>query len=105
VGADSPEEAGAAFRVAASRVPALEGSLAFYPRDACTLEAVGKALTRLAAGSPAIRKVLLVAATEAAAVDGRIEQAEAELLRAIADSLDCPIPPILESPQYAGPVA
>jgi len=95
VGADTPEEAVAAFRVASARVPMLQGSISLFDAENCTLEAVGKALDRLANGSPAIRKVLLAAACEAAASDGTIELAEAELLRAIADSLDCPVPPIL----------
>jgi tellurite resistance protein len=73
----------------------LQGNLRFLGSEASTLEAVGNALTRLANSSPAIRKVLLAAATEAAAVDGTISPDEAELIRAIADSLDCPIPPIL----------
>jgi hypothetical protein len=95
LGADTQEKALAAFRVASARVPMLQTSLKFLGPDACTLDAVGSALTRLASGSPAIRKVLLAAACEAAAVDGTISPGEAELIRAIADSLDCPIPPML----------
>jgi Zn-dependent protease with chaperone function len=95
IGASDQEKAAAAFRVASARVPMLQGNLRFLGSEACTLEAVGNALTRLANSSPAIRKVLLAAATEAAAVDGTISPDEAELIRAIADSLDCPIPPIL----------
>jgi hypothetical protein len=33
--------------------------------------------------------------THAAAADGVIQEMEAELLRAIADTLDCPIPPFI----------
>jgi Zn-dependent protease with chaperone function len=95
LGAETSEQALAAFRVASARVPMLQASLKFLGADACTLDAVGGALTRLASGSPAIRKVLLAAACEAAAVDGTISPGEAELIRAIADSLDCPIPPML----------
>ncbi|HWM26388.1 MAG TPA: hypothetical protein VNP98_16350 [Chthoniobacterales bacterium] len=35
---------------------------------------------------------------ETVAADGIIQGREAELLRAIADSLDCPIPPLLPAP-------
>ena len=95
LGDNSSVNAGAAFRVASARVPALQGDLSFLAPEFCTLDAVGKALARLAGASPAIRKVLLSAASEAAALDGTIMPREAELIRAIADSLDCPIPPLL----------
>jgi hypothetical protein len=38
-----------------------------------------------------------LARAETVAYDGKIQPREAELLRAIADALDCPIPPFLQS--------
>jgi Zn-dependent protease with chaperone function len=95
VGSDSAEETARAFAAASARIPVLQGQLQLFPTDACTLGAISAALDRLVQASPAIRKVLLLAGTEAIAADGTIEPDEADLLRAIADSLDCPIPPLL----------
>ena len=46
------------------------------------------------AASP-LKKLFLDACAQIVAADGRIHAREAELLRAIADSLDCPIPPFV----------
>jgi Zn-dependent protease with chaperone function len=98
VGSDSPEETSRAFAAAGARIPPLAGKLALRPADACTLAAIGGALDKLVQASPAIRKVLILAGTEAIAADGTIEPDEADLLRAVADALDCPIPPLLSAP-------
>ncbi len=95
VGSESPEETSRAFACAAARVPTLQDRLTLQPADACSLESISAALDKLVQASPAIRKVLLLAGTEAVAADGTIEPDEADLLRAVADALDCPIPPLL----------
>jgi Zn-dependent protease with chaperone function len=56
---------------------------------------VDAALDRLNQAAPQIKKAVLSACAETVAADGVIEENEAELLRAIADTLDCPIPPFL----------
>jgi Zn-dependent protease with chaperone function len=53
------------------------------------------ALRDLAASSPAVKRRLLSAATVCVAADGTVAVEEAELLRAVASALDCPIPPIV----------
>ncbi len=45
--------------------------------------------------APQIKKAILGACAETVAADGIIRENEAELLRANADTLDCPIPPFL----------
>ena len=40
---------------------------------------------------------MLNACAHAVASDGVLQSREAELLRAIADTLDCPLPPFLET--------
>ena len=47
------------------------------------------------AGGAAIKKNVLNACAQTVAADGVIQEMEAELLRAIADTLDCPIPPFI----------
>jgi hypothetical protein len=61
----------------------------------CDLGSVDTALTRLAQASSAIKKSVIEACALAAATDGCLHVYEAELLRAIADSLECPIPPFI----------
>ena len=52
------------------------------------------ALNRLALAVPIIKKNLLEACARAVGADGVILETEAELLRAVADTLDCPMPPL-----------
>jgi Zn-dependent protease with chaperone function len=59
------------------------------------LNRIDAALNRLNQGAPQIKKAILGACAETVAADGVIQENEAELLRAIADTLDCPIPPFL----------
>ena len=62
----------------------------------CGVEHIDVVLTRLEEASPAIKKRLLQACAEAVACDNVIQAEEAELLRAIAEMLDCPIPPFIQ---------
>jgi Zn-dependent protease with chaperone function len=69
------------------------------PRPAhADLAAVDAALDRLALATPADKQRVLLACAEAAAHDGVVQRSEAELVRAIADTLDCPMPPLLAAP-------
>jgi len=64
-------------------------------RENCTVGTVDAALSRLALGTPAVKKRVLDACVTCVGADGQVTSAEAELLRAVADSLDCPVPPFL----------
>jgi Zn-dependent protease with chaperone function len=75
-------------RMAKSEIP-------FLPKVDCDLPRLDAALARLALAVPQIKKNVLNACAETVAADGIIQVHEAELLRAIADSLDCPIPPFI----------
>jgi Zn-dependent protease with chaperone function len=68
------------------------------PPGACTLSDIDAALDKLAAASPPVKKRVLGAAIVAVAADRNVTATEAELLRVIADSLDCPIPPLAVGP-------
>jgi Zn-dependent protease with chaperone function len=72
----------------------LSRALDVCSRKACTLKALSDALDKLAQASPPIKKRVLHAAIVTVAVDGEATVGEAELLRALADSLECPLPPI-----------
>ena len=68
--------------------------LELQPRERCGVETIGAALDRLALAAPIIKKNLLEACARVVGADGVILETEAELLRAVADTLDCPMPPL-----------
>ncbi|MDA0321883.1 MAG: M48 family metallopeptidase [Verrucomicrobia bacterium] len=65
------------------------------PISECSLDAVDSALETLAEASPQIKKTILGASIACVAADGRATLEEAELIRSIADAMDCPVPPLL----------
>lgn len=52
-----------------------------------------EALDKFSQASPLVKRQILVACVTAAARDGKLSSREAELLRTIADSIGCPLPP------------
>ena len=62
-----------------------------------SLSAVDRALDNLAAATPKLKRKVVAACAVCMVSDGKITVGEAELLRAVADSLACPIPPMLAS--------
>jgi hypothetical protein len=59
----------------------------FWSRDA--------ALQTLSQSVPAIKRRIVVACTACILANQQVTVREAELLRAICDSLDCPLPPLV----------
>src|SRR5437868_6789678 len=94
-GAAAPAEAARAFE--AARAELLPGRFrpTLLPREKCDLRALDGALDRLADTAPRLRGEVLGACVAAVATDGTVTIAEGELLRAVADSLGCPMPPLL----------
>jgi len=85
-----------AFEVGAPHLRAPDdGELALLPREQCGVDQIDTALNRMAQASPLIKKNLLEACIHTVGADGVILEAEAELFRAIADTLDCPMPPFV----------
>lgn len=96
VGQQEADQVEAAFHLGWQqlRTPAAEPQV--LPPDECDLEKVDVALGRLGQAVPQIKKNVLSACAYTVAADGVVKEEEAELLRAIADTLDCPIPPLVE---------
>ncbi len=67
-------------------------SESILPPQECRVPQLHEALDKFERATPAVKQLLLQAAAASIATDGEISIAEAELMRAIADSLDCPIP-------------
>ena len=75
-----------------------ERAIALRAAERCSLPALDRALDRLARTAPAIKRRVLDACAACIACDGVVTLYEAELLRAISDALDCPMPPLLTRP-------
>ena len=96
VGQDEPEKIQFAFQQGAQVLGYnARAELSLVTSADCELSQVDAALNRLAQAAPQIKKNLLTACAQTVAADGVIQEMEAELLRAIADTLDCPMPPFL----------
>jgi len=70
-------------------------SLQLQDRDSLSLDKLDSAIHRLNQLRPLQKPALLKACAAAISADQVITATEHELLRAIADSLDCPMPPLL----------
>ena len=86
-------DAHAAFNAATAGLQ-FEG-LDLLTRDAVRASALETAVIQLCDLAPREKRALMQALARAVQHDGIVSVAQAELLRAIGDSLDCPLPPLL----------
>ncbi len=93
---DDETEQHEAFAVGANLVSAELGEPITF-QSKVSLSRVDEALTRFDAAVPIVKKQLLLAAARAAAHDDKVTSDEAELLRAMADTIGVPIPPFIHS--------
>jgi Zn-dependent protease with chaperone function len=92
-GQDEPAAAAAAFRAGAEELA--DAKLELLPDWETDLAAVGDALDGLGDATPSLRRRILRAAVRATLHDREVTVREAEMVRAVADALDCPMPPLL----------
>ncbi len=90
-----PAAARAAFADGAGQLPVIAGQLALVAPDACEFAALDHALDKLGGASLPIKQRLLLAGAHTVSHDQQVRPEEGELLRAIADTLGCPMPPLL----------
>ena len=113
-GARSPMDALAAFHAGRDRIPALKRiGVDAVGAAQTTVAAIDDALDQLASASEAIRQIVLEACATAVRSDATLRAEEADLLRVIADVLQCPLPAFLprrirvttpaERPEAPGP--
>jgi len=81
-----------AFLAGAAQLPVIATELVLLDAPSCGLEQVDAALDKLAVSSLVIKRRLLVAAGHVIAQDGTVTVEEGELFRALAATLDCPMP-------------
>lgn len=82
-------------RAFAAAVTELGTALELLPPQETSLREIDRALRKLASLPPLLKRNVIRACTACIAADRRITIAEGVLLRAVADSLDCPVPPFL----------
>lgn len=91
-GARDAASAATAFQRA--YLPFSVGMAVLPARDSVTPQLLGPALAELAALTPLLKRNVIAACADCALEDGRLQAREAELLQAMALSLDCPLPPL-----------
>ncbi len=93
VGHTDKEAGAAAFRAGASAM----GLADLSPRAPgdCSMEAFGQALDKLNQVAAPAKRPIIAGALACIASDRKATIQEVELLRAICDTLDCPVPPLL----------
>lgn len=102
-GQENVTKAYAAFGQGAESLSrAARSEIPWLPPDQCDLSQIDAALARLSQAVPQIKKNVLNACAQTVAADGVIQEGEAELLRAIADTIDCPVPPFVQPYEEAG---
>ncbi len=98
LGSRNEEEAEAAFRAGAEDVEReTGGKFTLREGSQCGLRNIDEALNRFDEAAPLVKKKLLRACGNTVMADGKVVSDEAELLRAIADTIGCPIPPFVKS--------
>jgi Zn-dependent protease with chaperone function/uncharacterized tellurite resistance protein B-like protein len=95
VGHDTGEQAQQSFSKGLQCLPVAHRNLTLVPIKDCRLDAIDQAMDRVSHASPPLKKVLIKVCLDTVAADGQLQLKETELMRAIADSMDCPIPPLL----------
>ncbi|XXF07400.1 M48 family metallopeptidase [Pseudomonas sp. D2-3] len=96
-GSATEQAASAAFQAAWNTLPFTARPFAEQPRAG--IGELNDALNRLNQMRPLQKPQLLKAMARCIEHDGRISAGEAELMRAVADTLDCPMPPLLSDRQ------
>ncbi|MBI2511601.1 MAG: M48 family metallopeptidase [Opitutae bacterium] len=91
-GATEPARLSLAFAAGVGQLPLIAARLALASPDACSLEKLDTALDRLAGATPPIKQRVLAAAAQVIGADQVVTPREADLFRAIAAAIDCPVP-------------
>ncbi len=74
---------------------ALDMKLSLLPVEKIDFKGLNKALGSLVALKPLQKPLLLKACAACITADGKVAALEVELLRAIAATIDCPMPPLV----------
>ncbi|MBD3236847.1 MAG: hypothetical protein GF330_09095 [Candidatus Eisenbacteria bacterium] len=98
-GATEEQAAARAFRAGTARLGAVGAHLSLRPQG--SLAALDQALADLRRTIPRLREQIVEACAYCALADRRVSVSETELLRVLADALECPLPPLEVPPNEA----
>jgi len=90
-----PEQAARAFEAGMRSFMSGDHTIRLSPRAECSLAEFDAALQMLNQSVPAIKRRIVIACAASIQSDQQVTVREAELLRAICDTLDCPLPPLV----------
>ena len=94
-GQPEPDQAARAFDTGMRGYIGGDHAHRLRPREECSLAEFDAALQTLNQSVPAIKRRIVVACTASILANQQVTVREAELLRAICDTLDCPLPPLV----------
>jgi len=83
------------FQQAVQHAPLFHGSVQLLPFEKLGFNELDKALDTLTKARFGVKRQILAACATAVAHDGEINDDEGELIRAVAVTLDCPMPPLV----------
>jgi Zn-dependent protease with chaperone function len=87
----------AAFQAGVARLGKSAAAFPLARQSSVNLKDFDRALEDLATASLTVKKTILTACSAAVVHDGVVNDTQFELLRAIADTVDCPIPPFVST--------
>jgi Zn-dependent protease with chaperone function len=94
-GQPEPDQAARAFHTAMRSYIGGDHTHRLPSREECSLAEFDAALQTLSQSVPAIKRRIVVACAACILANQEVTVREAELLRAICDTLDCPLPPLV----------
>jgi Zn-dependent protease with chaperone function len=97
VGSRTEEQAARAFQHGVHALQLHGEAAQLLAPSQCTLSAIDQALIRYDAATPTLKRNLMLASAATVMADDEVTDREAELIRAIGDALDCPVPPFVQS--------
>jgi Zn-dependent protease with chaperone function len=97
VGHSEPDAIAYAFRSGVFRLPKAGEQEKPDTPVPCNFSDIKKSIERLQLASPKLKQAIIDACAHTVLLDNKVTPSEADLLRAIAMTLDCPIPPFLNS--------
>src|SRR5262245_3027465 len=94
-GQPKPDQSAGAFAAGMRSFAGDDHTYSLSPREECSLAEFDAALKSLKQSTPAIKRRAIVACAAGILADRQVTVRESELLRAICDTLDCPLPPLV----------
>jgi len=91
----TPEQKNEAFRSGVAELLIKPSAFPLERSDAIDLQAFDLALDKIAKAAPDVKRTILTAGGAVVMHDGEVNDGQVEFLRAISDTLDCPVPPFV----------